>query len=252
MAFEIIASINTAGSIKEISDKLSNEVTNGVNSKMPLKIVATTDTQKTINQINNSLNSIGGISIKNINIDSATDGMKQQFKNVTNDIVNQFNNNFKIKGNNALDTQITDLLNQFTSGDISKSTSALSSLTQIIEKQSSIVIKNKEEFDSLQAVIRSFGKIHIDQTLKSDLDNLVGSGNKARSILDNLFGGYKKGVGRGWSTEFKKGYGDFSALLEQDGRLKTFTADAEGLLNLFNRMNNLQSSNPVNYFDAIG
>ena len=252
MAFEITASINTAGSIKEISDKLSNEVANGINSKMPLKIVATIDTQKTINQINNSLNSIGGISIKNINIDSATDGMKQQFKNVTNDIVNQFNNNFKIKGNNALDTQIKDLLNQFTSGDISKSTSALSSLTQIIEKQSSIVIKNKEEFDSLQAVIRSFGKIHIDQTLKSDLDNLVGSGNKARSILDNLFGGYKKGVGRGWSTEFKKGYGDFSALLEQDGRLKTFTADAEGLLNLFNRMNNLQSSNPVNYFDAIG
>ena len=189
MAFEITASINTAGSIKEISDKLSNEVANGINSKMPLKIVATIDTQKTINQINNSLNSIGGISIKNINIDSATDGMKQQFKNVTNDIVNQFNNNFKIKGNNALDTQIKDLLNQFTSGDISKSTSALSSLTQIIEKQSSIVIKNKEEFDSLQAVIRSFGKIHIDQTLKSDLDNLVGSGNKARSILDNLFGG---------------------------------------------------------------
>lgn len=252
MAFEIIASINTAGSIKEISDKLSNEVANGVNSKMPLKIVATIDTQKTINQINNSLSSISGISIKNINIDSATNGMKQQFKNVTNDIVNQFNNNFKIKGNNALNTQIKDLLNQFTSGDISKSTSALSSLTQIIEKQSSVVIKNKEEFDNLQAVIRSFGKIHIDQTLKSDLDNLVGSGNKARSILDNLFGGYKKGVGRGWSAEFKKGYGDFSALLEQDGRLKTFTADAEGLLNLFNRMNNLQSSNPINYFDAIG
>ena len=86
MAFEIIASINTAGSIKEISNKLSNEVANGVNSKMPLKIVATIDTQKTINQINNSLNSISGISIKNINIDSATDGMKQQFKNVTNDI----------------------------------------------------------------------------------------------------------------------------------------------------------------------
>lgn len=252
MAFEIIASINTAGSIKEISNKLSNEVANGVNSKMPLKIVATIDTQKTINQINNSLNSINGISIKNINIDSATNGMKQQFKNVTNDIVNQFNNNFKIKGNNALNTQIKDLLNQFTSGDISKSTSALSSLTQIIEKQSSVVIKNKEEFDNLQTVIRSFGKIHIDQTLKSDLDNLVGSGNKARSILDNLFGGYKKGVGRGWSAEFKKGYGDFSALLEQDGRLKTFTADAEGLLNLFNRMNNLQSSNPINYFDAIG
>ena len=84
MAFEIIASINTAGSIKEISNKLSNEVANGVNSKMPLKIVATIDTQKTISQINNSLNSLSsGISIKNINIDgNAITGAKDQLKNI--------------------------------------------------------------------------------------------------------------------------------------------------------------------------
>ena len=72
MAFEIIASINTAGSIKEIADKLSNEVANGVNAKMPLKIVATINKEKTIAEINNSLNSLSGISIKNIQIDGSS------------------------------------------------------------------------------------------------------------------------------------------------------------------------------------
>lgn len=152
MAFEIIASINTAGSIKEISNKLSNEVANGVNSKMPLKIVATIDTQKTINQINNSLNSISGISIKNINIDgNAITGAKEQLKTiVTNDTIE----------------------------NISKLTSNIQSLS------SSFANLTKSDRKSFEAVMNgSF--INASETIKILEDRFKNFGATAKGIYDN-------------------------------------------------------------------
>ena len=103
MAFEIIASLNTSGSIKEISEKLSNEVNAGVNAKQPLKIVATIDVSKTIEQINNSLSGLKGLTIKNLNVDSsAIQNVQKQIADATN------------KNNQSLQqmTTVVDMANQ--------------------------------------------------------------------------------------------------------------------------------------------
>lgn len=256
MAFEIIASINTAGSIKEIADKLSNEVANGVNAKMPLKIVATINKEKTITEINNSLNSLNGISIKNIQIDgsSAVKNVKAQFKGATDDIVKEFNKLTSIPSNvigttkKELNSTIKNLLNQFATGNVEQSANAVNRLTEIIDKQSRIVVSDKSELENLRDILRSFGKIHIDETLYSDLKNITGSAKEANNVLKSVFG-----VG-GYSTKQGKGVGDFSGLLGTNSQLQQYTADANGLLKIYENLKSLSQNfqNPISIFEYGG
>ena len=157
MAFEIIASINTAGSIKEISEKLKNEVASGVNAKLPLKIVATIDTQKTISEINNSLNSLNGIAIKNIGFDNtAIKNVQGQVKNITNDVVKEL---------------------QTMTNTMSKASSKAKEISN------SFATLREKDIASIKPIVDINGLISVDKTIASlkdrfsEFNNIVGKGN---------------------------------------------------------------------------
>lgn len=244
---QIVAGLDVDKSARLIENQIKNELPNKINQNVG--IIGELNVSKTTEIIQGQLSKMNlkGLTIKDINVDTnAFKNVNSQITNISDKMVNAFNKTFSIKSDETLNANISQLLSQYANGDISQQASAFEKLNEIIKKQSEYVVKDKNEFENFKNAIRSFGKIHIDETLNKDLRDVLGNANEVKKVLNTLFGS------GGYARKQGKGYGDFSGLLGTDARFKEYTADAEGLLNLYKNFISLKNGNTANFFERGG
>lgn len=202
----ITASLNIPETVNTIKNDLK-KVADQLNSADALKIKCSIDTSN-IKAIKSQLSGLS----KNLKINLFSDAEGGTVKNVTNDIVKEFNKAFNMIGKmgdqtkRAFNTQTKEMLQEFKTawehgmetGDFSPYTKALDKLEQRIREF------NKGDVQQLKALITELrssftdgSKVSIGSNLKGWLDKATGNNDLSRKYLDAIYGANNYTIGAG-------------------------------------------------------
>lgn len=249
---QIVAGLDVEKSARLIENQIKNELPNNIQNTS-LKVAVGLDITKTTEMINQQLSNLQGITIKNLNIDAgAIENIQKQATTVTNKVVTEFNKMFSIPSRGLVDitkgelnSKIKDLLKAFQSNDVEKSNTALTQLTEIIRKQSKVVTEDGSELEKFRDVLRSMGKVKLDENVMSWLEKMLGTGKELKAVLTTVFG-----VGNYNSSNSAL---KLDTWVKQNDEIKKYGENAEAIVKIYEHIQNLKNGlTPTDFFSAIG